>query len=209
MKEIILKNIKKSYGGRPVLKNLSMRLTDEEGSALMGESGIGKTTLFRLISGLEEPEEGEICFDGFSGERPRLSVVFQEDRLFEHQDAVRNICAVTKGLERKAAEEALSEIGPDIDIRTPAGALSGGQKRRIAVIRALLHPSDILIMDEPFTGLDAETKERTAGLISRELRGRLLIISTHDEAEARLLSCKTLWLGEEMGMQSHMNGDNL
>ena len=159
--------------------------------ALMGKSGIGKTTLFRILMGLELPDSGSL--DLFP-EKPAFSAVFQEDRLFESSDAVTNICSVTKGLSRSDALKGLSLIAPDIDIRTPVSSLSGGQRRRIAILRALLHPSEVLLMDEPFSGLDILSKERTISHIRENLRDRLFILSTHDEEDARALGCEIILL---------------
>lgn len=159
--------------------------------ALMGKSGIGKTTLFRILMGLEMSDSGSL---DFLPENPSFSAVFQEDRLFESSDAVTNICAVTKGLSRSEALKELSLIAPDIDISTPVSSLSGGQRRRVAVLRALLHPSDVLLMDEPFSGLDVLSKERTISHIRDNLRDRLFILSTHDEEDARALGCEIILL---------------
>lgn len=189
---IKIEDLTKGYGQALVLKDLSAVFEDGGRYALMGKSGIGKTTLLRLIMGLEAADKGSIRF--FPKERPSFSVVFQEDRLFEKCDAITNICAATKGLSKNEAKEALRYIASDIDERTSCRSLSGGQKRRVAVIRALLHPSDIVIMDEPFSGLDKEARRLTAEFIDKRLQGRTLLISTHDREEAELLSCELMFL---------------
>ena len=189
---IEIKDLYKSYGDKAVLKGFSALFKDGGRYALMGKSGIGKTTLFRLILGLEQQDGGSMEFSGRT--EPSFSVVFQEDRLFEKCDAITNICAATKGLSKNEAKEALRYIASDIDERIPCRSLSGGQKRRVAVIRALLHPSDIVIMDEPFSGLDKEARRLTAEFIDKRLQGRTLLISTHDREEAELLSCELMFL---------------
>lgn len=191
MQDLILDHISKSYGELKVLEDLSLKLRAGGRYALMGKSGIGKTTLLRLILGLELPNSGVL--EPAPGSL-RMSVVFQEDRLFPSADAVRNICAATRGLSADAAIDALSAIAPDIDIRTPASDLSGGQRRRVAVLRALLHPSDLLIMDEPFTGLDTASRQKVLGYIDSHIDGRLFIMSTHDRDDALKLGCEIIEL---------------
>lgn len=205
--KIILKNINKSFGDQRVLRDFSAELYGSGRYALMGRSGIGKTTLLRIILGLEVPDSGELRFemndvpDKIRGpvrkEKPSFSAVFQEDRLFPGADAVSNICAVTRGLEKRQVLEELSIIAPDIDLHTAADELSGGQRRRTAVLRALLHPSDALIMDEPFSGLDEAAKERLMDYISTHMDGRILIISTHEGEDALRLGCEIIKLDKE------------
>ena len=204
MDKIILRNINKSFGDQRVLRDFSAELFVSGRYALMGRSGIGKTTLLRIILGLEVPDSGDLRFEmddvpnkirgSVRKEKPSFSAVFQEDRLFPGADAVSNICAVTRGLDRRRALEELSLIAADIDPCTAADELSGGQRRRVAVLRALLHPSDAVIMDEPFSGLDVLSKERTISHIRDNLRDRLFILSTHDEEDARALGCEIILL---------------
>jgi NitT/TauT family transport system ATP-binding protein len=181
---VTLDKVTKSYGGLRVLDGYSAAIT--ENTALMGASGKGKTTLLRIIAGLERPDSGEVKFS----EKPKLSFVFQEDRLFEDFSAVENITAIIgKGAEneRKAAEMLLSLL---IDTDEHSGAVrdfSGGMKRRVAIARALLAEHDVLLLDEPFKGLDEDTRDITARVIREHSREKLTLLVTHDTREAELL----------------------
>ena len=141
------RNISFSYGNRPVLQNLSFSLEKGERLLLLGPSGQGKTTFLRLLCGLLKPQRGTI-------QRPsRLGVVFQEDRLLPTLTLEENLCLVsrTPALARQIGEE----LGLGEYFSHYPAALSGGQRRRGALGRALAFPCDALLMDEPFQGLDA------------------------------------------------------
>lgn len=169
----------KSYDGKAVLKDLTEELAEGECCVLTGPSGSGKTTLLRLILGLEEADGGRI-----RSLRPfRASVVFQEDRLFEAFNAVENCAAVLgKGPDMPDAagiREALSEILPPDALDKPAAELSGGMRRRVCLVRACLYPSDLLLLDEPFAGLDRENRARCIGFLKKHRNGRTLLLSSH------------------------------
>ncbi len=169
-------------------------LTIERGTGsrtcVMAPSGCGKTTLLRTLAGLEATESGDV-------DRPRhLSMVFQETRLVGSLTALENVelCAAAWRSEdevRGLLERALPEASPD----TPAGELSGGQRRRVELVRALAADGDAVLLDEPFTGLDDESRERACELINEELRGRSLVIATHDESDATRLDADIFKLG--------------
>lgn len=182
---IELKSVSFSYeAGKPVLNDLSMTIGDNDRLAVMGESGIGKTTLFRLLLGLEKPTGGEI----FGLENKKLSVVWQENRLFPWYDALKNITVAIEKSDEAKAEALLIRLGLEEHLHKFPSELSGGQQRRLAIARALYYGGDLLLLDEPFTGLDTELKKRAAAIICESFPSILLI--THDEADAALLDCR-------------------
>lgn len=186
-------HVYKSYGEEPVLRDLNLSLPAGGVFCLTAPSGGGKTTLFRLIMGLEQPDSGQITFPSGS----LVSAVFQENRLIEHVNAIQNLRFVTG--RRYTSEELRSiagEILPADSLQKPVREFSGGMKRRTALLRALLAPSDLLIFDEPFTGLDPASKEKAAELIKRYQSGRLLLFSSHQPEDAAMLGALTLSLSE-------------
>ncbi len=177
-----LKNISASYDGRPVLRNFSAVFPKNEITVIMGPSGCGKTTLLRLLLGLKQPDSGQLQGIG----KLRNAAVFQEDRLCETLSAVQNIQLVNK--DETAARAHLRLLGLDLhEHDKPVRELSGGQRRRVALIRAILFPSDFLIMDEPFKGLDEETRATAIEYVLGHKGERGLILVTHDPDEASML----------------------
>ena len=139
-------------------------LTKRFGTApLFTPSGWGKTTLLRILMGLERPTTGSVEGVG------RVAAVFQEDRLCPQLNAVQNVTLVLPGTENQYKEQIINEfqqLGMELDaLQLPARRLSGGQKRRVALLRALWAPSDTLLLDEPFTGMDPDTLQRAAALL--------------------------------------------
>lgn len=188
---LYIENLTKYYGSECVLDKLSLSLSMGKAYCLMAPSGAGKTTLFRILLGLEQPDSGQI----HGLDRMRVTAVFQEDRLLEGYTALQNLRFVTGRLYSPGELTAvLARILPADSLNKPVCEFSGGMKRRTAILRAILAPSDCIIMDEPFTGLDAETKEAVIHLILEYTRGKLLLISTHNEEEAALLCAETIRL---------------
>lgn len=179
---ITLDKVKKCYGDLCVIDDMS--LTIAENTAVMGPSGGGKTTLLRMIAGLERPDTGAVRYAA----KPRFSVVFQEDRLFEDFSAVENVTAIIGRDRRAEAADVLSELLIDpSELDKSVRDYSGGMKRRVAIARALLAEHDVLLLDEPFKGLDEDTRDIVAAVISRYSRDKLVILVTHDPREADLL----------------------
>ena len=179
MKDIVIEGLWKSFGEKMVLHDFSAVLPAGATTGLMAPSGAGKTTLLRILMGLERPDRGTI-----SGlECLRLSAVFQEDRLCENLNPVSNLRLVTPSLRREQAEEALRTVGLSDCMEQPARELSGGMRRRVAILRALLAEYDLLFLDEPFKGLDRETKEVVMADTRRRCDGRTVLFVTHDPTE--------------------------
>ena len=178
--ELHIKNLCKSFDGSPVLENVSF--TAGPGvTCVMAPSGAGKTTLLRILLGLERPDSGSVPRD------IRWSAVFQENRLLEHLDAMGNLRFVLgAALDEPAADALLAELGLGDTAGKPVREFSGGMKRRLALARALLAPSDALALDEPFTGLDEENRARCLALIRRAAEKPVLLV-THDPADAKSL----------------------
>lgn len=169
--KIILSAVSKAYGEKKVLDAVSITYEAGRTYYLTNPSGSGKTTLFRILCGLENIDAGEI-----SGPK-RYSMMFQEDRLCEECNAVRNVELVTGN--DKAASEALGKLLDTADLMKPCALLSGGMKRRVALVRAMEAQSDVVVLDEPFTGMDADTIEKAKKYICERQQGRTLIIATH------------------------------
>ena len=169
-----------------MLERFSLTIAPGETVALMGASGCGKSTAGKVFLGLLEADAGEI-------KRPkRMGAVFQEDRLCKGFDAVTNIAMVTG--DRKAAEEALEEVGLSDMKGKPVAALSGGMKRRVATLRALLSDGEVLVLDEPFTGLDAASKQKVLHYVKEKIKGRSVLLITHNKEEAVYLADRTMAL---------------
>jgi NitT/TauT family transport system ATP-binding protein len=179
-----LYNVTKRFADKTVLSDFSVWLAPGETVALMGASGCGKSTAGKLMLGLLQADAGEV-------KRPkRLGAVFQEDRLCMEFDAVTNIAMVTG--DRRMAEIALAEVGlADIKGKSVA-ALSGGMKRRVAIVRALLSDGELLVFDEPFTGLDTVNKQQVMGYVKERLQGRSVLLITHSEAEVTGLADRVI-----------------
>ncbi len=181
-----VKNITKRFGNKLVLDGFSADFPDGGASFVAGKSGCGKSTLLNIIMGLLPADSGELD-PRFSD---KISAVFQEDRLCEKLSATANVRLVcTAGDEKITAS--LSEVGLSReDSLCPVSVLSGGMKRRAAIVRAVMADSSIVIMDEPFKGLDPSSKSRTIEYVLKNLRGRTLIAVTHDISEAAALNGK-------------------
>lgn len=185
-----LQNISKSFDGLPVLRNLNLSFDQGQCYCLMSPSGSGKTTLLRILMGLEQPDQGMVLADGKPQDMNSLTVsaVFQEDRLCESFSPIENVsmCA-GRSIKTPRIKWELARLLPEECLNRPVSTLSGGMKRRVAVIRALLTPSRILLMDEPFTGMDDELKRNVISYIREKQDGRLLILSTHQEEDVELI----------------------
>ena len=181
-----------SYGSQQVLKDCSLRVEAGSRVALMGPSGCGKTSLINVIAGLLTPDSGKVSVNG------KVSYVFQEPALFPWLTAVDNINVVLSDRPETLprAEQLLEAVGlSDCRDKYPH-QLSGGQKQRIAICRALAYGGDILLLDEPLKGLDADTRDQVSALLLQEWTGKMLLLVTHDPSEAESL-CDRVYRWQE------------
>jgi len=179
---IVIKNLTKSFDGKTVLRDFSCELPDAGVIALMGKSGIGKSTLINLMLGLRKPDSGEIHIPSGT----RFSAVLQEDRLFAHLSA-RETLRLTTGRSASDIDAALLSLSLNPEEKSSVRTYSGGMQRRVSLARGVLFPADVLLMDEPFRGLDGETREKAVAFTLREWKNRLIILVTHDMEEARMM----------------------
>ncbi len=179
---VTISGLCKSYDGRPVLRDYSLTMEPGQRYVLMAPSGAGKTTLLRILAGLDHADAGHIA-----GMPERAGMVFQEDRLCEDCDAVCNIMLGASAADGKQIRREAALILPESCLDQPVRALSGGMRRRVALLRAALSDAEVLIMDEPFAGLDEENRARTAGYLLDRLHGRTLLVTTHRAEDAELL----------------------
>ena len=178
-----LRGIGKNYNGRAVLSDVSMTVRRGEVWLVTGASGSGKTTLLRCLTGLAKPDSGEVVYPGG---RKRLGMVFQEDRLCEGFAAWKNVAMVMPGSASSHREEILrmlAECGIEDGVTRSVGAFSGGMKRRTAWVRALCAAPELLILDEPFTGLDAARKDQLLGLLQFRAKECGIVLVTHNASE--------------------------
>lgn len=183
MEDIVLEHLHKAFDGRAVLSDFSAVFPAGEISCLMAPSGYGKTTLLRILMGLEEPDAGSVR--GLTGKR--ISAVFQEDRLCDNLSAQANVRLVNKKLSREEALAELAAVGLTECDDQPVSQFSGGMRRRVALVRALLAAYDVLILDEPFKGLDEELKAQTIDYVLSRCAGRTVLLVTHDAHEAQAM----------------------
>ncbi|MBR1477642.1 MAG: ABC transporter ATP-binding protein [Lachnospiraceae bacterium] len=196
---IKIENLSVSFEDKRIIENLTAELPKGQSTVIMGASGIGKTTLLKALMGLVDIESGSI--EGI--ENMRISAVFQEDRLVPSKSAVENISLCMRRNERGirliSQRERLSERGKilaelerlGIDehkASQPVSELSGGMRRRVSLLRALMSEYDIILMDEPFTGLDDDTKIMVMEYTKAAISGKTAVIVTHSRTEAEYFS---------------------
>lgn len=186
---VILTNICKSYGDMRVLRGVSLAIPQGI-TCLMGPSGSGKTTLLRILVGLEKPDSGSIQ------NRPdRIAMVFQEDRLTPSLTVRANLrLALGKGYSDAQASACLSALGLDDVLGRTVSTLSGGMKRRIALARALLFDAPLMVLDEPFKGLDDALLHQCMDVLLSHSRSRSVLLVTHDAQEAQYLGTQPILL---------------
>ena len=203
MAQIVIKNLKKQFGDFTAVRESSFTIEDGEFFMLLGPSGCGKTTTLRMIAGLELPTSGEIYLDGeeISQKRPRerdIAFVFQMFALYPHMNVRKNISypLVSQGMPRAEVRKKVAEVSRILGIESildrPVGGLSGGDRQRVALGRAIVREPKAFMMDEPLGALDAEFREQMA----EELRalhdrmGATTVYVTHDQLEAMQMGDK-------------------
>ena len=181
---IEFENVSFAYPGGPLLlQGFSLRAAPGERIYFTGPSGCGKTTALRLLLSLEKPQSGAVRVPAHT----KFSVVFQEDRLLPQRTVWENL-ALFAGKEK--LRPLLAELGIEAAAEQLPAELSGGMKRRAALARALLAPFDVLVLDEPFTGLDEENAGRALACIDRFCRNKTLFLVTHEPERAEALACR-------------------
>ncbi len=172
-----IKNLTKAFDKKLVFDNFSVEIPENKVTIIEGESGCGKTTLLRIIAGLDIEYDGEIvkgtCY---------ISYVFQEPRLFDAITVKQNLEIVEKG-SSLSLEEILSIIELENDLDTYPNELSGGMKMRLSLARALYYNGDIFLMDEPFSALDNDMKKRIIPKVFELLKDKTVIIVSHNVSE--------------------------
>ena len=183
-------NLYKRFGDKPVLEDVSLTVPAGAVLFLMAPSGWGKTTLLRCIAGLEKPDSGTV-----RDVPERIGYVFQEDRLCGHMSAVENVRLATgRRMDTETIQAHLTELGLGGQLHQPVEELSGGQRRRVAIARAVCFGGGLLLLDEPFKGLDAETRQQAAAYILRHRYGAALVCVTHDREDAAALGAEIVAL---------------
>ena len=208
MSYIDVDRVSKSFGERVAINQLSLHIERAERLVLFGQSGCGKTTVLRLLAGLEVPEQGSIRIDGrlvasagkniVPPERRDLGMVFQDLALWPHMTVQQNLMfgLNARRVQKREAEarvrEMLQRVGLEPRIDAKPHQLSGGEQQRVALARALVSQPSILLMDEPLSSLDDERKRAiTSDLLGLQNHlGFTLIYVTHDRAETDLLASR-------------------
>ncbi|WP_124065602.1 ABC transporter ATP-binding protein [Clostridium sp. E02] len=177
-----IKELSKSFGGTKVLDGINISLESGRIYCFMEPSGSGKTTFFKILLGIITKDSGTITgLDGCN-----ITAVFQEDRLCNDFTPIENVSMVMNGPSRnhkKAAKEELLNLLPKESLTRPVSTLSGGMKRRVAIVRALSVPFDMVILDEPFSGLDEGNKNKVISYMKVKCQGKLVLVSTHQQED--------------------------
>lgn len=185
---IKIDNISFSYNNEKIISDLSAELEANKIYCIMGTSGIGKTTLMNLISGLKNVDSGKIT----GIEKMRKSFIFQENRLLTHMSVIDNLKYVTDN--REKIDDALKKTGLIADKDKKVSQLSGGMARRTAIARATAFDGDIFFIDEPLYGLDAKTSQGILELIKNTVKDKTAFIITHSPEEAFVLADRIIFI---------------
>lgn len=225
---INIKHLKKNFGSNEVLKDIELEINAGEVVAIIGPSGGGKSTLLRCINLLEQPDGGEINFEGTNilGEdvkvnelRQKMGMVFQNFNLFPHKTVLENIMLAPKLLKhtdftslKQEAQELLDKVGLSDKGNSYPAQLSGGQKQRVAIARALAMHPDVLLFDEPTSALDPEVVGDVLQVMKELAKeGMTMVVVTHEMQFARDVSDKVVFMADgivaEAGTPSQIFGN--
>ena len=174
---IALRDVSMAFGDKVIFENLNLSFPERGMYAVLGPSGRGKTTLLRLIAGLETPQSGSVALP----KDCRIAFCFQEDRLLPFKTVLQNVTLVCRN--EQAAQSWLSRVGLSGEAQSSPASLSGGMKRRASLARALAYDAPILLMDEPFRALDEKTHAQMLALVREAAKDKLLLLVTHDERD--------------------------
>ncbi|MFO0993057.1 MAG: ABC transporter ATP-binding protein [Hyphomicrobiales bacterium] len=204
---LAFENISLSFGKTEVLRDVSFELAPGEIVCLLGPSGCGKTTLLRLAAGIERPQAGRVLIDGLEVAGPRtfvpperrgVGLMFQDFALFPHLTILENVAFGLRSLKRSEAlaeaDKALSRVGLSRYAEAYPHALSGGEQQRVALARAIVPRPQVMLMDEPFSGLDQRLRENVRNetlALLKETRATSMLV-THDSQEAMALADRIL-----------------
>ena len=181
-----INNLTKKFGSKVIFNNFSLEFQDNKVNYLLGESGVGKTTILRIIAGLDKDFKGEIV-----PSNAKISCVFQEPRLFPKLTLKENVEIVSESSKYKI-EDLLEILELENEVNSLPSSLSGGMKMRASIARALYHDGDVYLMDEPFAALNDELKARALPKIFELLKGKTVIIVTHNVEEANKFADKII-----------------
>ena len=208
MKNILdIKNLSYSFGNNPILKDINIHVNENEMVAIVGSSGVGKSTLFNLIAGLLKKQVGEITINGSEDYIGKVAYMLQKDLLFEHKTIIDNVILpliIAKINKKEALEEGnkiLKQFNLDKYANKYPQQLSGGMRQRVALIRTYMFKRNIFLLDEAFSALDAITKKELHRWyldLKKEFNLTTLLI-THDIEEAVFLSDRIYILGNKPG----------
>lgn len=193
-----IENLTKQFDKKNLFKNFSYQFNRSGIVALVGESGNGKTTMLRMIAGLDKKYKGEISGGGFSN----VSFMFQEYRLFPQLSALDNVIFANYDTptqeQRLEAKEILLRLGfSENDVKLLPSELSGGMKQRVSFARAILKKTPVLLLDEPTKELDSKHREFVHNIISEQAKERLVIIVSHNDEDITYLNAEKIFVGIE------------